>query len=157
MLHDFKNYPELTNAQMDEFYFASPHKQIFEDFDAKVVSVHDADTITLLWKERDFKFPIRISNISARELEETPNRDTSYQLSADGKTAQQWLENLVLGKMVTIRINSENRVDKWGRLLGQVELLKIDVGEEGINLGMVTTWEFRNDGKIQDNITTGIK
>jgi len=36
MEHDFKANPELTNAEMNTFYFESPHKQIVRDFDAKV-------------------------------------------------------------------------------------------------------------------------
>ena len=32
MPHDFINYPELTNNQMNFYYFESPHKQITENF-----------------------------------------------------------------------------------------------------------------------------
>ena len=39
MAHDFKLFPELTNAQMDLYYFESPHRQITEDFIGKVVKV----------------------------------------------------------------------------------------------------------------------
>jgi len=45
MAHDFKKFPELTNNQMQIYYFESPHKQITEDFKARVVDVHDGDTI----------------------------------------------------------------------------------------------------------------
>ena len=31
MVHDFKQWPELTNGQMAYYYFDSPHKQIGED------------------------------------------------------------------------------------------------------------------------------
>lgn len=155
--HDFKNYPELTNAQLNEYLYDSPHPQIMEDFEALCVGVHDADTIKVRWEQRDFDFPIRISNTSARELKETSKRDTSGQLTADGKTAQKWLEALILNKMVKIRINKDNRVEKFGRLLGQVELDGIDVGETGITLGMVAAWDNRQDGKITDNIRTGIE
>ena len=37
MVHDFKAFPELTNSQMDLYYWDSPHKQITDDFDAVVV------------------------------------------------------------------------------------------------------------------------
>ncbi|MAF42690.1 MAG: hypothetical protein CMI54_00785 [Parcubacteria group bacterium] len=139
MVHDFKKFPELTNAQMAEDYFNSPHKQIVEDFRADVVKVHDGDTITLKWKERDFKFPVRIINIAAPELKED-----------GGKESQSWLEQKILGRMVDIKMNQYNRVDKWGRLLGAVELMGVDVGEESILAGQSVNWGDRNDGKLPD-------
>jgi len=54
MAHDFKRFPELTNNQMNLYYFDSPHQQIAEDFDAKVVNVHDGDTVRLEVSWRDF-------------------------------------------------------------------------------------------------------
>ena len=68
MAHDFVKFPELTNSQMDLYYFESPHKQLSEDFQAEVVKVHDGDTITLRCAERSFDFPLRIINIAAPEL-----------------------------------------------------------------------------------------
>ena len=53
MAHDFKQFPELTNSQMVMYYFQSPHKQITEPFEAKVVKVTDGDTIRVLWAERE--------------------------------------------------------------------------------------------------------
>jgi len=147
MPHDFKEFPELTNFQMQFYYFESPHKQMFESFDADVIRVHDADTIIVRIPERDFDFPIRFSNSSARELVEKPERDTSHQLCADGQTAQQWLENRVLGKRVTI-ILAKQRVEKWGRLLGKVLFEGIDLGEEEVYAGMSIPWANRIDGKI---------
>lgn len=135
---------------MQIYYFESPHKQIMEDFDAEVVKVHDGDTIKVRWQERTFDFPIRMSNISARELKENSERDTSFQLSADGKTSQKWLEDRVLGEMVTIRINKKNRVEKFGRLLGRVEHKGVDLGDESVALGFASSWKNRNDGKIID-------
>ena len=70
MAHDFKRYPELTNNQMNFYYFDSPHQQIAEDFDAKVVKVTDGDTIRVTTDFRDFDFPIRFSNIMAAETDE---------------------------------------------------------------------------------------
>ena len=35
--HDWKNYPELTNGELEEFGFLSPHEQIVRDFWAIVV------------------------------------------------------------------------------------------------------------------------
>lgn len=146
-MHDFKNFPELTFKQLEFYYWDSPHKQLFETFDATVIRVHDADTVIVRVPERDFDFPVRFSNTSARELKETPQRDTSHQLCADGKTAQEWLENKVLGELVTITL-TQSRVDKWGRLLGTVSWKGSDLGEMGQFWGMVVPWANRIDGKI---------
>src|SRR3990167_7651666 len=100
MAHDFVKFPELTDSQMAIYYFESPHKQIFDDFTAEVIKVHDGDTITMRWTERDFDFPVRFINIAAPELKED-----------GGKESQAWLEKMLLGNQVDIKINPENRVD----------------------------------------------
>jgi len=139
MPHDFLNFPELTNSQMDLYYFESPHKQITESFSATVVKVHDGDTVTLRWEERNFDFPLRISNIAAPELKET-----------GGKDSQSWLEDILLNEEIQIIINPNKRVEKWGRLLGTILFNGLDVGEESIFANKSTQWEQRNDGTIRD-------
>ena len=134
--HDFKRFPELTDAQMQDFYFQSPHKQIFEDFDCRVVKVHDGDTVSVRWPERDFVFPIRLANIAAPELSE------------GGEEAQRWLERRLLLRTVTIEVNPHNRVEKWGRLLGQIIVGGIDIGEEAVASGVAMRWNARHEGKI---------
>lgn len=118
MAHDFKRFPELTNFQMAWYYHDSPHQQITEDFWAKVVKVTDGDTIRVATDFRDFNFPIRFSNIMAAELDEK-----------GGKESQSWLESKILGEEVEIIVDPENRVEKWGRLLGRVRHKGFDMGE----------------------------
>ena len=138
LTHDFEKYPELRSGEeMDTFYFQSPHKQITEDFRATVVKVHDGDTITLRWNDRDFDFPMRLSIINAPELNEK-----------GGHEARDYLESKILNEEVDIKIDAGNRVEKWGRLLGQVIFNGIDMGEELMNLGMATTFEQRNEDKL---------
>lgn len=137
-MHDFETFPELTNAQLSFYYFESPHKQIFEDFQAKVVKVHDGDTITVIWSERDFEFPVRFINIAAPELSE----------GSPGKDAQSWLEDKILNEEITVKINPKNRVDKWGRLLGNIIFRGMDIGVEEMMMGKAKSWEGRNEGKI---------
>jgi len=137
--HDFDRFPELTNAQMNFYYFSSPHKQIFEDFQAKVVKVHDGDTITVRWQHREFDFPVRFSNIAAPEMSEK-----------GGKKSQSALEKMILNKKVTIKINKFNRVEKWGRLLGNIILAGNDIGEEMANSGYAKFWNKRLEGVIPD-------
>ena len=118
--HDFKRFPELTNAQMGLYYFDSPHKQIGEDFFAKVIKVSDGDTIRVETDFRDFSFPIRFSNILAAELNEP-----------GGIESQSWLEKQILGEEVEIIVHP-TRVEKWGRLLGEVRHKGFDMGELSI-------------------------
>lgn len=136
--HDFKKFPELSNKQIEEFGFQSPHKQITEDFNALVVRVTDGDTITVRADFRDFDFPIRFLDIDAPEMNE------------GGEEARDWLTNRLLNEEVKIRIDPEQRVDKWGRLLGHVFHDGMDVGEEELRAGLVTPFENRNEGRIPD-------
>jgi len=137
MAHDFKKFPELTNSKLDFYYFQSPHRQITEDFSAKVIKVHDGDTITLRWSERDFDFPLRFKNIDAPELKINGKRNRK------GEESQKWLEQLIMGQKVDILINPNSRVDKWGRLLGLVLFRGLDVGELSIMMNKSVAWENR--------------
>ena len=141
--HDFKQFPELTLRQMEEFGFQSPHKQITEDFMATVVKVHDGDTITLRTNFRDFDFPLRFLGIDAKELNE------------GGKEAAEWLRDRLLGEEVEIIIDPDNKVDKWGRLLGLVIQSGLDVGDEELRIGFATSYDDRNEGKIISPIPAG--
>ena len=82
MAHDFKKFPELTNNQMQIYYFESPHKQILENFEGEVVKVTDGDTIRVETDFRDFSFPIRFSNILAAELDEPGGIESQSCLNA---------------------------------------------------------------------------
>ena len=134
--HDFKRFPELSNSQMDTLYFQSPHKQIFEDFDAEVVKVVDGDTIRVRCAFRDFDFPIRFMDTNAKEMSE------------GGGEAKEYLERIIDGEQVSIGINPKNRVGKFGRLLGQVNHRGINVNQMMIMMGMSTSFEAKNEGKI---------
>ncbi len=134
--HDFKEFPELSNAQIEEFGFQSPHKQITEDFRATVVKVVDGDTVTLSVGFRDFDFPLRMLDIDAPEMNE------------GGKEAKDWLIDRIEGEDVDIFMDEENRVDKWGRLLGRIFHRGMDVGEEEMIIGIAKPFDQRNEGKI---------
>ena len=70
---------------------SSPHKQLIEDFVAKVVRVKDGDTIQVTMQDRDFDFPIRLAKIAAPELDEV-----------GGSRSQKFLEKQILGEYVEI-------------------------------------------------------
>lgn len=139
MAHDFKRFPELTNSQMNIYYFDSPHTQITGDFTAKVIKVTDGDTVRLEWSEREFSFPLRFSNTAAPELDEP-----------GGAASQSWLENQLLGKEVYIEVDPRNRVEKWGRLLGNVMFEGQNMGAASINEGHSRHWTERKTGEIPD-------
>lgn len=130
MAHDFKRFPELTNQQMELYYFQSPHQQIAEDFWAKCVKVIDGDTIRVTVPFRDFDFPIRFSNIMAKELSE------------QGHPGRDFLANMILNAEVEILVDKKKRVGKYGRLLGRVQHKGFDVGEQMIqNNFAVGVWQ----------------
>ena len=134
--HDYKEYPELTNRQISDFGFSSPHIQFVEDFDAIVTKVHDGDTVTLETRERAFAFPLRLLNVDAKELSE------------GGEEARDWLKKRVLGESVRIKIDKKQRVGKYGRLLGRILHQGLDVSEEMLNMGLVWPFERRKEGEI---------
>ena len=122
-MHDFKRFPELANSQVDFYYWDSPHKQIFENFNCKVIHVTDGDTIKVEWDERDFHFPVRMLHIDALELEE------------GGRQSRDWLKERIEGEEVEILINPKQRVGKWGRILGQVIHQGVNINEESMTTG----------------------
>ncbi len=130
--HDFKKFPELTNNQMDIFYFDSPHRQITEDFTARVIKVTDGDTIRVDWNERDFDFPIRIANLAAPELKER-----------GGIESQAWLEDLILGKEIDI-VPTKTRVEKWGRLLAYIVHEGENINDASVRDGHGVSWDDRD-------------
>ena len=134
--HDYKNYPELTNSQIADFGFSSPHKQITEDFEAEVVKVHDGDTITLRVPFRDFDFPLRLLDIDSPEM------------NAGGEEARDWLRGQILGETVQIKIDNNNRVGKYGRLLGRIVSRGLDMAETELRLGLAQPFGKKNEGKI---------
>jgi endonuclease YncB( thermonuclease family) len=136
--HDFENYPELTNAQLEVLRFLSPHAQIEEDFIAVVERVHDGDTITIVTPTRDFSFPLRLLDIDAPEL------------NAGGAVSGDWLRDRVLGKTVNVLIDAADRVDKYGRLLGRVLVDGLNVGEEMLHLGLAVPFGLKNEGGIPE-------
>jgi len=108
MAFDFKRFPELTNNQAAIYYWDSPHKQIFEDFEGIVEKVTDGDTVRIRTKFRDFLTSVRLARINAPELSE------------GGEASKRWLEGQILGKSVMVKIDRNNRVGKFGRIIGDV-------------------------------------
>jgi endonuclease YncB( thermonuclease family) len=121
--HDYKRFPELTNQEINDFGFSSPHKQITEDFDAYVTKVIDGDTIKVETDFRDFEFKIRFLEIDTKEL------------GFGGETSKDYVRALIENKKVRILIDKNNRVGKYGRLLGWVLFNGINISNELLRLG----------------------
>ena len=136
MAHDFKKFPELTNSQMQMYYFDSPHKQITGDFMAKVIKVTDGDTIRVETKFRDFSFPIRFSHIAAPEMDEL-----------GGEKSKKWLEGVILNEEVEVIIDNNNRVEKWGRLLGEIMFMGLNINQQSMDNGMSVPFGNRPGGE----------
>lgn len=134
--HDWVKYPELSNTQLSVLRFVSPHVQIEEDFDAVVVKVHDGDTVTLRASFRDFDFPLRLSGVDAPEL------------SQGGAEVRDWLSARVLDKTVLVKINRFNRVGKYGRLIGELFVGGVSVGEEMVLSGLIQNFGKKLEGEI---------
>ncbi|MCK5614909.1 thermonuclease family protein [Candidatus Pacearchaeota archaeon] len=124
MAHDFDKFPELTNGQMNIYYFQSPHKQIVEDFRAKVIKVTDGDTIRVSAPIRDFDFPIRLADIAAPEMNE------------GGEESRDWLADRILGLEVMVEIDFNNRVGRYGRLIGTIISFGLNINEQSLMAGM---------------------
>lgn len=138
--HDWVNFPELRNDELDELLLVSPHFQIVMDFEALVVRVHDGDTVTLRIEERDFDFPLRFLSIDAPELS----------TGAQGEEAREFLKGLVEGREVYVKVDPLNRVEKFGRLLGDLIVDGLNVGETMVQLGYAFPFERRREGEIED-------
>lgn len=139
MDHDYDKFPELTNRQLQEFQFSSPHVQITEDFRAEVVKVTDGDTIRVKTDFRDFDFPIRLLGIDSKELSE------------GGESAKEWLTTEILGKEVQVLIDSGNRIGKYGRLLGKISFGGLDVGETELQLGLAVPFGSKKEGEVPES------
>ena len=122
--HDFKRFPELTNSQMQFYYFDSPHRQITEDFFGEVVKITDGDTIHVKWSEREKPVVVRFIDTQAPELDEE-----------GGLESAAWLEKQIMGEEVNILIEPKLRVGKWGRIIGRVIHMGIDINSSSIDNG----------------------
>ena len=125
--HDFKKFPELTNSQMQIYYFESPHKQIVEDFFGEVVKITDGDTIHVKWSEREKPVVVRFIDTDAPELDEE-----------GGPESASWLEEQIMGEYIRVAIEPKLRVGKWGRIIGRVIHMGQDINAMSMEMGFAT-------------------
>lgn len=138
MAHDFVNFPELTDSQMNFYYFESPFPQIVDSFEAKVVQVHDGDTVTLETDFRNFPFQLRLSNVNAPEVAE----------GQKALNATKWLSDQCLDSTVWIKMDRDNRVGKYGRLIGDIICDGLSMSDSMLRLGLVEDFAHKDEGDI---------
>lgn len=137
--HDYKNYPELSNVELQEIGLTSPHEQITHGFLGFVVKCHDGDTVTLRCDFRDFDFPMRFSAVDAPELS----------TGIPGAVARDYLKMRVEGCWVWVE-PSKQRVEKYGRLLGDLVDVGGTLGDEMVALGYSLPFTRRREGELPD-------
>jgi endonuclease YncB( thermonuclease family) len=93
---------------------------------ARVVGVHDGDTITVL-DQSNTQYKIRLSGIDAPELHQD-----------FGRRSKENLANMVFGKDVSI---THDKVDRYGRIVGKIVLNNVDVNLEQVEAGLA--WHFK--------------
>ena len=103
-------------------------------FEAKVISVHDGDTITV---RTDETIKIRLDGIDAPELKQP-----------FGQASKQALSGLVFGQVVTVK---PGKKDRYGRLLARVEIGGKDASLTMVETGMAHWYEqyAKRDKELQ--------
>lgn len=104
-----KKMEELDYSKVSKFSLAN------NVYQAKVISVYDGDTITVVFKFADtfYKWGCRLYGIDTPELRSKDARE-----KADAIIARDFLREKILGKIVKITCGD---FDKYGRLLVTVE------------------------------------
>ena len=97
----------------------------------------DGDTLSISTSNRDFDFPLRLLEIDAPEMNEE-----------GGSEAKEWLRNRLEGEDVRIMIQKDNRVGKYGRLLGKIFFGGLDIGQQMLYLGLAVPFGKKNEGGI---------
>jgi len=103
-----------------------------DELHGKVVKITDGDTITVLDANRQ-QYQVRVAGIDAPERKQ-----------ANYETSRQSLARLAFGKTVVV---NWHKTDRWGRLVGKVQVDEQDVGLIQVRLG--EAWWFRQYAQEQ--------
>lgn len=96
----------------------------FADLQARVVSVHDGDTLTVLVEHRQVK--VRLTDIDAPELRQP-----------FGTKSRQSLAEMCFGKTATLDVRGH---DRYRRALARVTCSGTDANEEQVRRGLAWTY-----------------
>jgi micrococcal nuclease len=130
-------------------------------FNAKCVKVYDGDTITVVFMifGEFYKFNIRMSGYDSPEIRsKNPDNIKNALEKKWAYESRDFLEGLILNKIVLLKCED---YDKYGRILGTVELNGIDINNVMLSRGYCriydgghkSEWDFSLFEKIKlDNI-----
>jgi len=134
----FKNKKRLENLDdADEFTLEN------KILKCKIIDIYDGDTLTFIFKFGDnfYKNRLRLSGIDCPEIR------TKNKLEKEaGYKAKKYLQNLVLGKIVWIKFDKN---DKYGRSMGWIYLDE-KMKTENINSQMIVSglaYEYNGEKK----------
>jgi endonuclease YncB( thermonuclease family) len=108
------------------FMLVIPSFAFATEYEGKVVSVADGDTITVL-VEGNKQVKVRLAQIDAPEKSQ-----------AFGQKSKQSLSEMVFNKQVTV---VQEDMDRYGRVVGRVYVGGLDVNAEQVKRGMA--WVYR--------------
>lgn len=130
-----KELDEITLDSLKPFDFAG-----ITTF-AKVLKVYDADTITVAFKFKDqiIRYNLRIDKIDSPEL-----KSKNMEESSSAKLAQEYLSNLILNKIVQIKLK---KFDKYGRILSDIFLVSNENEKNIANILVNGGYVRQYDGK----------
>jgi len=112
---------ELLEMDVDQF---KPFNLDGEQIVAKVLRVHDGDTITIGWKQDPqwVRTNVRLTGIDTPELHSKNAKESKL-----CRLGREWLKMNYLNKLIIVKCNE---MDKYGRLLGEL----IDYSDRSINI-----------------------
>lgn len=117
------------------------------NLDTKVISVYDGDTFTIEKKDITNKnYKVRIRDIDTPEL---GWRGKCIEENIASKNAKEYLEQNILNKQIKL-INLGT--DKYGRLLADVYLNNINIGQELVNKHYAVIYKITDKKPIWCNI-----
>jgi len=149
----------MNEELLDELRRVDPKSiksDIFQDLliSAYVYNVHDADTISILFKFNDSycKKNIRLLGIDAPEIKSKIKEEKNLAIKG-----RDFLKEQILNKLVQI---SMLKLDKYGRQLGIVYYQSKNINEDLIKGGFCRSydgkrkekWDINEELKILDNI-----
>lgn len=114
---------DCTYDNTDNFNF---NNKIFE---AKVVKVYDGDTITVVFMIYGdyYKFNIRMEGYDSPEMKsKNPDLMKKELEKKWARESRDFLSGMIMGKIVLLKCKD---FDKYGRILGTVELNKMNIND----------------------------
>lgn len=121
-------HPSTTRATLGRLVAAVLplffHAPAGADVLARVVSVHDGDTLTVLIEKRQVK--VRLADIDAPELRQ-----------AFGTRSKQSLSELCFGKVATLDVRGQ---DRYKRTIARITCAGTDANAEQVRRGMAWTY-----------------